>query len=537
MARTSKLQISESHSKYVIHDQDEFPPLPSQAPSLKHLGEVHTSDDDGLHSPPVTGPRLDALPTELLFQIIGYLPGIDLKDFQLPTILSLSRTNRHLHNIVMDSLYSNYNSFFCKPYLFLRTMMSNAAAARKVRHLNLSYGKHVHADREKYYPTVDDKRRIKAGFKSLGLSDWKTWASECNEHDVDQETLYAAILMHTSKVASLVIDDGRIEYPTPKWIEVLNHAMSNTLPDGMHKFSHLQSIEIDLGILRLRQLPVLFRVPSLKRVRLVGLVENELNLGDKKSYKWPIPAGSSRIKELELVDCWLDDQILVTLLNSCRSLERFQYIHRDERCYYRRGQLWWETDGYDDTLLFDSVIDYAALTKALHRHRDSLKNIDLQSEDHTRRNCLGDLKSFKQLQSIKVAFSGLVDISIDVLKDAGRIQPASLIDNLPLSICSLDLRMNWVEKNKRLASVRILEYLAIHCPTALPELQRVSIICDIPPYKMSFKGLTTAFMSSNVLLEIDFQDLDRFQDSSPDEEEDESMSESSGSDVGLSDSD
>ncbi|KAF2010597.1 hypothetical protein BU24DRAFT_427713 [Aaosphaeria arxii CBS 175.79] len=520
MARRSRLDKSDtSAAGPAIASNDEFPPLPSQVVITKPW-------EDDASEPPMVEATLDGLPTELLLNIIENLPALNLKDFQLATLLSLSQTNRHFYHLVQPSLYAGYNSFFCNPYLFLRTVMSNPVAAQRVRNLNLNYGTGVHEDRKQYHPTLEDKRTLKGGFRGLGLLDWKTWATECNEDGVEQEILYAAILMHTPNVTSITVDDGKTPYQTPKWIELMGHALSGRSFEGMHKFPHLRSVSIDLGGLRLRQLSTLFRVPSLQQLKLIGLVETAKPAGEKKVLKWPIANGSSHITQLILHDCWLETGVLTLLVNSCRALEHLHYTHRDERCFYQNGRMWWDQEGgADESLHFDSVFDLRSLSDSLTRHRKSLRKLHLDSEDHMTSGRLHGLRDFPKLEDVRISISGLIDISLSALKRIATVQPDSLIENLPPSLSELVLEMNWIEKNKRLASGRAVEYLAANCLEMLPLLKRVSILCDVAPFEAAFKRVPTLFSEAGVVFRASFKDV-KYQRGIVEEDSDDTSDES-----------
>lgn len=418
------------------------------------------------------------LPNELLLQVIEYLPCLDLRNFNQPTLVALSCTNRRLHALVESYLYDGYNSFFGNPYLFLRTMMINPEVAGKVHSLTLAYGTGVHEDRKIYNATIADRQSIKSGLKALNIPDWKTWATDCNDEATDQELLYTAVLMHTPNLTSLDIDDGEVPYQLPKWIELIRHCAGGNSFGRVHHFSQLKSIKVDIGILRLRHLIPLFRLHSLRSLTLVGLVETEETAqAGPPSFRWPVPAGSSSIEEVSLPDSFLHINILTTMLNTCRALKKLRYEHRDERWFYRRGRgsaYWFESeDGVSWTTndVTTALLSYSKLSLALHRHSKSLTSLEVFDEvndavhNYANIGSLGMLRRMVRITYLKGPLGAFVEVT--------KGPHTHLNQDLPPSLKTFHVIIKWTDEEH--ACISVFEHMVIDLRHFLPELEELRI--------------------------------------------------------------
>ena len=292
---------------------------------------------------------LNDLPDEIILEILDYLPGIDLKHFQLLTLASLSRTNRRFHRIVTGRLYAAYDSFFCTPYLFLRTVMSSPGLASHVKSVSFRYGPNVHAERPDYVPSVSDKQLVKDSLKKLNIAkfDWKKWASDCNDRNVEQEQLYATILLYTPNVAKLEIDGGALaameQKPNklPWWLVHFRHVVNGKDFGRVHRFQHLKCIRVDVQRLRLRHLAPIFRLPSMRKVTLIGLVEWAHTEEDSKEALQRL-FRVSFIDELHMEKSFVHDDVLDVVISCVKKLRGFRYWSSEDR-YEVNG---WSTDEY-----------------------------------------------------------------------------------------------------------------------------------------------------------------------------------------------
>lgn len=463
-------------------DDDQFPPLPSQKSSRLSKTRNSYKPKDSLPTISKSKLTLNELPVELLLQIIEYLPCHDIKSFNLPTILSLSLTSRRFNQLVRHYIYEEYNSFFGTPYLFLRTLISNPQAATEVRSLTLSYGPGVHEDRKPYNPSVIDRGEVKDSLKALDIPKWKAWATDCNNEETDQETLYAVILMHTPNVAFLDLDDGDVPYQTPKWIDVIKQSVGGNSFGRVHHFSYLKVLRVDIGTLRLRTLAPLFRLPALQRLILVGLVETaHAKPGKGLSFKWPVSRRSSPVEELLLSDCFMDPHILETIMETCLKLKSFQYEHRDERWYFRLGggsTYWRDADaGQTETVEHHPVLcHYPTISTALLRHREKLESlqvfdgVDDDNQNYRGTSSLGSLRTLNRLKFLKGPIGAFAD------PNPGNC--SSMIENLPASLEAFHLVIKWNDEEH--ACLPALEHMAINLRSHLPALQELRIKIDAP---------------------------------------------------------
>jgi hypothetical protein len=167
----------------VINERD-FPLLPSQTAKRKKGGHAKKPRTPGTRS------TLHDLPDELILEILHYLPGIDSDNFQLPTLLSLALTSRRLYRIAIEKIYIGYDSHFCEPYLFLRTLVSKPELAGLVQKLNLTQGPRTLRGTVSYVPTARDKKTLKEGMRTLAIPGWKDWVADCNGDRITDVTVH-----------------------------------------------------------------------------------------------------------------------------------------------------------------------------------------------------------------------------------------------------------------------------------------------------------------------------------------------------------
>ncbi|KAF1978892.1 hypothetical protein BU23DRAFT_549596 [Bimuria novae-zelandiae CBS 107.79] len=450
----------------MLKDRD-FPPLPSQAPrkKTKPLAKRPCRRE-------ATG--LNDLPVELVLEIISYLPGIDVQHFQLLTLTSLSLTNRRLHTIVGDRLYTSYDSLFCAPYPFLRTVMSNARLASHVKSMFIRYGPNSHADRLAYAPSIADKQLIKDGLKKLAMSDWKVWASSCNETNSGAELLYATMLMCTPNVASLEIGDGALQPKSlPKWLWIIRQIVNGHFFGKVHRFEHLHSIRVDVQYLKLGHLAPVFKLRSMRKVTLIGLVE-WAHLEDDRpdSLRRVLPAGISLVEEVHISKSFVHGDILDVLFSSFRKLKMFRYWSTDERFVNgHAGVDYWRSphaarvQAYND----DSAgNNYYSIVESLVRHQTWLETLSLSDDRSIHRAApfTARFRNFTVLADLTVYYSMLIKDPVD---------GASIAENIPRSIQSLTIQFgDSVARHYK----QVFRYLALNCQQYAPSLQKLRLVED-----------------------------------------------------------
>lgn len=438
-----------------------------------------------------TGTSMLDLPDELLLQIISYIPGINMSDFQLPTLVNLSRTCRRMYNLVQENLYATFDSFFCEPYSFLRTVMGSPRVAESVHSFKISYGPQVHLDLPRLMNTMVDRRDIKAGFRNLAIPDWKVWASECNEFGVEQEILFASIIMFCPNITSLEVDDDELRYRVPRWLEIINLAINSNPSGNLHQFTQLKTISIKANALKLRHLTPLFRLPTLSDLTISGLTEPVRQKGPtsgSRILKWSKSIKSPSLKHLILEGCFLDSAILALILDSCQALTKAHYIHdysRSERYssrhwwhhsaaqwYHVNPKMWYDFDHDEDFVEAEEMestgLRYATVVAALQRHSASLQDLCILN------NRLGPYDTYWGGQEDFSAFDGLQQLRIEAAAICGpEDAPTELQNRLPPSLKRLHICVR--SGLAAYGTFEALHDLARHVEEKLPALEKISI--------------------------------------------------------------
>jgi len=318
-----------------IINERNFPLLPSQDARRRCATKREFRNNSS--NPRIAGSHatLHHLPDELILQVLDYLPGINLNHFQLPTLINLALTSRRFYRIVIGTVYARYNSHFCEPYTFLRTMVSNSQLAEFVHDVNITFGLWIHCRGRRYLPTAKDKKAIKEALRTLGTSDWKEWATQCNEDRSNDEALQTAILLHTPNVTSLSVLDGLSDRSRRRtWFDLISKAAAGTLSEQTHRFEHLRSIKVDTRTSSLFDLAPLFRLQSLRKLHLcevpeyeMGECKNDHEDGERSALRLQrlIPRACNNLEELDLESTYYTKIHLEVLLSSPRYLKTFRY--------------------------------------------------------------------------------------------------------------------------------------------------------------------------------------------------------------------
>jgi hypothetical protein len=438
------------------------------------------------------------LPDELLLCILRYLPGINLDNFHLASLVNLSRTNCRFHRLVAEELYATFNSHFCEPYLFLRTVISNDYLAGLVRNVDVTYGNDAHSDRKRYGPSARDKKIIKEGMKALGLPDWKSWTTECNTANIELETLYSAILMHTPKVTSLRVVEGELgnimEFVAPKWPELFKRANLGTSLGSMHRFQHLQSVQVVVDEISTDQLSPLFRIPSLRKVHLSDLFEYSHRA---KQAKLPlqqlIPQCSNNLEELHLTNTFLQVNVLAILIASAKKLKVFNHT----MALTRVDHLLDEDRGFGPT----------RITTVLRSQQDSLESLTFNTDSDaelfspdalTLRGGLKDLTALKHLSC-----------PLGTIVDSQKMRSEALVDKLPPSLVVFHILIREHCAGQDKDAMPSLEQLADTCAMNPPtNLKRIKITVDAPGvwFRYDWSRIIQPLSQTNIEMEIEDED-------------------------------
>lgn len=458
---------------------DTFPPLPSQAFRSRRPYKSKAIANQQQGKALQNYATLDNLPDEMILEVLLYLPGIDLQDFQLSTLLSLSLTTRRLHRIVSKKIYSTYDSYFCEPYLFLRTIISNSSLGECVRHAKFRYGDDAHLERARYSPTARDKKIIKEGMRTLGFPEWKAWATRCNAKDVELDVLHTTVMLHTPHLVSLEVEDGLISaYSRAKWPELIKKATTGEHFGTAHRFSSLESVRIDAQNMVIHHIVPLLRLQSLKKLELRELSEIELDMRAPAELRRALPEGCNNLEELILVDCSLRFDALTTLISSAKALKSFRF------------------DATQESVLLDG--SGVMLQNALWRQKHCLNSLDIYHDpwhrDDEESFIHGGLEQFPALRDLKCPLRMVVNVR------AGA--SATILEFLPPSLESLTLTIRW-DANEEVF-LPVLERMACEYMDSVPRLAALQVNVQIPAENLEYdwEHLVKAYSTISVELTI-----------------------------------
>lgn len=462
-----------------IINKADFPPLPSQKNKRQRSNKSENAVKAQQPKRAGSYATLDDLPDELMLEILDYLPGIDLQDFQLHTLLSLSLTTRHLHRVVSDRLYATYDSYFCEPYLFLRTLISNQHLAESVRHAKFRYGDDAHVERNRYSPSARDKKIVKEGMKLLDFPDWKGWATRCNATEIELDILHTAVMLHTPNLTSLEVEDGHISaYSKAKSPELIKKATTGEYFGHTHRFSALKSVRIDAQNMVIHHLVPLLRLQSLEKLYLRELSEIGLDMRAPAELRRVLPESCNNLEELVLEECYLRFDALTTLISSARSLKSFRF------------------DTNQDSVLLEG--SGVVLQNALWRQRTSLEILDVYHDpcqrDAEDASDYGGFEQFTVLKSLKCPLRMVVDV---LAGDTATV----LI--LPPALTSLCLFIRYGTDEDRF--LPMLERMASEYSTIVPDLEVLRLIVQLSAEDLEYEWerLVKPWSSTGVELIID----------------------------------
>jgi hypothetical protein len=432
---------------------------------------------------------INDLPEELHLCILYYLPALDQEDFQLESLISLSRTNRHFRRLTIAKIYASYNSHFCEPYLFLRTVSNNTDLGSLVKHANITYGTRAHRKRQRYTANAQDKKIIKEGLKALGISNWKDLASQCNTKPVELDTLHTAILMHTPNISSLAIRDGQDQtlqrMKSPKWIDLVRKTNLGTPDIGrVHRFKQLHTLRVEISRLSLAQLAPIFRIASLRKLYLYHLSDayDGRNRAEQL-FQQIIPPRCNDLEELHIERSFRQNDILGAVLASARSLKVLAYDLASENTS-------WNMD--------DEDLGPTKLITALRCQKTSLERFSLPYDSYAEdyfgnvTNLYEGLKDFSAMKHLNCPLANILDVSSN--------QNMPLSEKLPPSLAtfhatiSLPLRASHAK-----GIVLALEQLAADSAIQTPLLTQVHIEagfrtgCDWPRVVAAFSRTSVDF--------------------------------------------
>lgn len=456
----------------MINEHD-FPPLPSQAKkrriAINHGAASHApvSISREVHT------SLNDLPDELIVEILGYLPGINIDDFPYPavpkrhayralsTLSALARTSRRLNRLVIGQLYAKYDNRFCEPYLFLRTVVSNPRLAGLVRDADFRFDRARYGyGPGRYAPTAKDKKVIKEGLRAICDPDWKSRATACNQNRGSDEVVYSAILLCTPNITSTSYEK-RVEaiYLPPQWLYMVAKAAEGAY-GGIHRFEHLRSIKVDVLASDLIKFIALFRLQSLRKIHLCAVAEYEkgpasasIRSTDKNARELErrIPPTSNNLEELILERCIYSELCLDVLVSSSRRLKTFEY-NAD------LGQEWGRESPTPDRS--KTIVDI------LRRHETSLETLRIFADEQVE-----DMEPDRiHLHDNMTSFTSLREIDCPVAMIALRADDM-FAERLPSSLLKFTTHIRADTDDER--RIDSLKHMVANCESHTPRLREV----------------------------------------------------------------
>jgi len=451
-------------------NESHFPPLPTKKNPCTDQKDANRIAHKNTRSTAEALATINDLPDELVLNILDYLPGINLEDFQLAALVSLSSTNRCFHRLVAEKLYCTFDSHFCEPYLFLRTVTSNTHLAKFVQLADLTYGTWAHRERKRHTASAQDKKIIKEGLKSLGVPDWKTWATDCNADHAEVEALYIAILAQTPNISTIKISNGRMENifrsrRTPKYIDLFRRANLGTSLGSMHRFRSLRSLTVLADVLTVTQLAPVFRTPSLRKLQLEELVEHDE--GGERAEQFLqhiIPSRCNNLEELHLTRSFVQNDVLGVMVASARKLKVFKYEVMLDKVDYE---------------LEDQDVDCTKIDTALRCQKQSLQTLSFASDADSERPFRDPFTLGEGLQD----FDALTHLSCPLgsIVDRRHVSSESLADRLPQSLIALNVIIRYYSDDLDKAAMPVLEHLAeTYAYQPPPHLKELRITVESP---------------------------------------------------------
>jgi hypothetical protein len=448
----------------------DFPLLPSQTTKRRPVDRSGIAGSSTKSRNSISTATLSDLPDEILLEILRFLPGIDVGNFQLPSLLNLSLTSRRFHRIVTEKIYRTYDSLFCEPYRFTRAIIFNPGLAEKVQKVNIIFGSWSNRENVRYKPTAQDKKTVKEGIRALAIPGWKDWVTDCNENRDKDETLYNVMLLHTPNITSLGVVDASaadhrwIRYPP--WIDIISKASNGTLSKHTHRFEHLRSVRLNIRIAGLSQLAPMFRLQSLLFLSLQGMDElcckQCIERETARSLQRLIPERCNNLEEICLESTFLRMRTLGVLIASSRHLKSFKYDVALDHLYE-------QPDDQLEQLNMEKWLEHTKLSTALSHQSATLESLDITYDALVEEQIRGrihlhdDLTNFVSLKRLSCPLGAIA---------AG--DPSTFVETLPSSLQAFRTTIRrYTSDHKCLGA---LEHMAYYSKIHTPHLKEVQVI-------------------------------------------------------------
>jgi hypothetical protein len=428
--------------------------------------------------------NIDTLPDELLFEIINQVFLDDVDD-----VWTISFTNRRLHRVAKEILYSSYSTRDAIPGLFIRTLASSPDLERCVQQVEWEYEGHAFKFPEQL--TTAELRHIteRVGFDKVGrrevvgesrIRKLNTWLA-----DHGREDQFNIFMLFTPRVKKVEI----IPSLWPRKAVWFKSALEPQM------FSNLQEASIILEQIRVGNILSLFLLPSLRTLILghVGIHRDRDGIGPRPEWD----ADKTFWDRLEKDGSSLENLILPNVggdtLDLARALESFQGLKKFKLAFHGHGM------GPDD-------VNVRTLLRAIANHHESLASLDLNDfridNDPNTFEELRVLNRLEWLQMCGQVFYGVVKDEWGQLADVlpGRFK------NLPRHIKHLRISAMEDGHNVPESLLEVLINMAPTINTIFSNLEKITFFDWHPqlgtfPCQKIFAALQNGLAKAGVELE------------------------------------
>ncbi|KAG9189637.1 hypothetical protein G6011_06505 [Alternaria panax] len=434
---------------------------------------------------------MDNLPDELLFEIINQLFLGNVDD-----VWNISVTNRRLHQIAKELLYSSYSNKDVVPGLFIRALASSPNLERCVQQVEWRAGGYDLKFPEEL--TTAELRYVteRVGFGEVGRTEvaGESMIRKLNAWlaDREEEDCINIFMLFTRKVKRVVI--------TPKeWsrkVVWFKPALASQM------FSNLQEAYIHKEM-RIGNVLSLFLLPSMRTLTLshVGINRNIDGVGPRPEWE----ANNAFWKRLEREGSSIENLMLSNVgsdtLDLVRALESFQGLKNLEFAFHGHGL------GRDD-------VNVRTLLRAIAHHHGSLRWFHLEDprlgKDPKVFEEVKTLDHLECLQMTMPVFHGSMNHKEEQLPEA----LLGCFRNLPRHLKNLRISAREDYQDVPTRFLDVLLSMAPTIDTILPHLEKITFFDWNPqlgtfPCQIQTAALQSALAKADVELESIY-DTDEF---------------------------
>ncbi|EUC41307.1 hypothetical protein COCMIDRAFT_106497 [Bipolaris oryzae ATCC 44560] len=437
-------------------NERDFPLLPSEE-QRRRLLLAHKAAAASPSRKQNSRATINDLPDELILAILGYLSDEENSKKKILNALSLACASRRFYRIAIAEAYALFDPHDCNAYPFLRTVILNPQLAALVKHVK----RLIQFDHSNpvYEPTAQDKRVIKKAVQALEIRHWRRWVDTCNNDPRSYEVMTAMILLFLPNIQTIRYtgyDRSESLQDAPDWSFMMNEALG--CENGkIHCFENLREVRIHARDVQLFTIAPLFRLPSLRMLELIGVLEfhrSRRGENNAKTLRKMVDPGRNNIETLSLNDCFYTKSCLDFLVSTSRRLKEFQYAMAVDMVPWFNGS---------------PVPILRKLAKILRPHQTSLETLTIYCETEIERRKPGllhnhsGLREFTLLKELRCPLGTLV-------AEYGK----EFAKGLPPSLEKFQTRIRSDPDDRKY--LRSLKHLLTGRATYTPKLREVQVI-------------------------------------------------------------